>query len=73
VLCIRAAYFVPLPGFAAVHSRAGKANLVDLVMPLDLGDLTGACSAPAALRLLCLHARRSRALWRVFAQWPPRA
>jgi hypothetical protein len=42
VLCIRAAYFVPLPGFSAARSRAGVGNVVDLLMPTDLGDLTGA-------------------------------
>ena len=49
VLCIRAAYFVPLPGFSAARSRAGVGNVVDLLMPTDLGDLTGAWQ--------CVHAR----------------
>jgi hypothetical protein len=49
VLCIRAAYFVPLPGFSAARSRAGVGNVVDLLMPTDLGDLTGAWH--------CVHAR----------------
>ena len=42
VLCIRAASFVPLPGFAAAARRGGAANVVDLLVPHDLGDLTGA-------------------------------
>ncbi len=43
VLCIRAAHFVPLPGFSRASPGAGgPGNVVNLLLPTDLGDLTGA-------------------------------
>lgn len=42
MLCIRAAYFVPLPGFSLANKRSIITNVVDLLVPTDL---TGALPA----------------------------
>ena len=42
LFCLRFAEFVPLPGFAhAAAGAAGNANVVNLLLPSDLGDVGG--------------------------------
>lgn len=42
LLCLRAAQFVPLPGFAHAPASAAGGNVVNLLLPSDLGDTAGA-------------------------------
>jgi hypothetical protein len=72
VLCVRAAYFVPLAGFSRAAARSGVANVVDLLIPMDLGDLTGARQGGRAPYACSCKLAAAGAEPAAVLQWRPR-
>jgi len=53
IVAIRVLYWTPLPGFAGQAAAAGAAagGVLDLLVPVELGDFSGApLQAPSRLR-----------------------